>query len=204
MLLHGFGSNMRDLASLCPAIDSEGYVYVCPNAPISVQIGPGTVGYAWFPPEGGEASGEARLSSEEALGSLLEEVLERYPVKPGHAVLGGFSQGGMISYSLGLTMPDAFEGLVALSAQIPDPEGLRARLPADRMQAIFIAHGTQDSMIPVDRARRALGFLEAEGYAPEYNEYDMAHQITQDVLDDLVSWIRRVLPPVRSGSEAGI
>ena len=44
VLLHGYGANMSDLASLCPAIERERYIYVCPNAPIPVQIGPGKIG----------------------------------------------------------------------------------------------------------------------------------------------------------------
>jgi len=50
ILLHGFGANMMDLAGLSPAIDREGYIYACPNAPLPFQIGPGTVGYGWMTP----------------------------------------------------------------------------------------------------------------------------------------------------------
>ena len=49
VLLHGFGANMHDLAGLASFIDSRSYVYVCPNAPLPVQLGPGFTGYAWTP-----------------------------------------------------------------------------------------------------------------------------------------------------------
>ena len=52
MLLHGFGASMADLAGLSPTIDREGYVYACPNAPLSFEIGSGQVGYGWTPPRG--------------------------------------------------------------------------------------------------------------------------------------------------------
>ena len=44
VLLHGFGAHMGDLAGLTPAIDPTGYVYICPNAPKQVQLGPGNGG----------------------------------------------------------------------------------------------------------------------------------------------------------------
>lgn len=46
ILLHGFGAHMGDLASLSPALDSKGYVYIFPNAPIEMEVGFGTTGYA--------------------------------------------------------------------------------------------------------------------------------------------------------------
>ena len=50
IMLHGFGANMDDLAGLAPAIETEGYVYACPNAPIPFDLGLGQVGYGWSPP----------------------------------------------------------------------------------------------------------------------------------------------------------
>ena len=49
VLLHGYGSHMGDLASLCPVIDRIGYVYICPNAPLPLGMGFGSSGFAWAP-----------------------------------------------------------------------------------------------------------------------------------------------------------
>ena len=193
ILLHGFGSNMHDLASLCPSIDPRGYIYVCPNAPLPLEIGLGATGYAWLiPPEG---SPEAFLSASDQMAAFYEEVLGRYQVHPGWAVLGGFSQGGVMTYRSGLTNPKRFRGLIALSAWIPDTDGLLAELPEQRDQHIFIAHGWADTMIPLTRAREARRFLESEGYVPHYREYQMGHQTSQEEVDDLAGWLRGVLPP---------
>ena len=194
ILLHGFGASMSDLAGLCPAINPDGYVYICPNAPLPVELGPGMVGYAWTPP-GGASSSEDAQRAEEMLDTLFEEVGEEFRVEPGQVILGGFSQGGMMTYRWGLPNPDRFRGLVALSSRISDADGLRARLPASRSQPIFVAHGRQDSMISIEDAAESRSFLEAEGYSPSYKEYRMGHEISQEVLDDLVPWIRDVLLP---------
>ena len=196
MLLHGYGASMGDLAAVCPEIDRESYLYVCPRAPLRIEIGPGMAGYAWMPFEDDGGSEDAQRA-EELLGGLFEEVKGRYEVGPGRVVVGGFSQGGMMAYRWGLTKPELFRGLAALSARVPEPASLRTRLPAGRDQSIFIAHGTEDTMISVEKARESRRFLEAEGYRPKYREYAMGHQITQEVLGDLVPWVRSVLPPIR-------
>ena len=52
IMLHGFGANMQDLAGLAPVINRTGYVYACPNAPISFDLGGGHMGYGWMSPRG--------------------------------------------------------------------------------------------------------------------------------------------------------
>ena len=200
VLLHGFGANMRDLAGLCPAIDRQRYVYICPNGPIPVQVGLGMLGYAWTPP-GESGTPEDAQRAEEMLATLVDEVMERRRVEPEQVILGGFSQGGMMTYRLGLPNPGMFRGLAVLSSKVPDPEALRLRLPTTRTQAIFIAHGTGDTMISVEDARESRRFLEAEGYRPEYREYSMGHEINQEVLSDLVPWIHSVLSTIPSEQE---
>jgi phospholipase/carboxylesterase len=195
VLLHGFGANMHDLAGLCPAIDREGYLYACPNAPLPFQLGPpGQVGYGWTPPRGhGTAEDSQRAAG--LLETFFDEVMEQYHVTPGQVILMGFSQGGGMTYRCGLGKPEVFTGLAALSSSMPDPEELRVTLPAQRTQPIFISHGAYDEIAPVGLAQEARAFLEGEGYHPQYKEYPMKHEISQDVMNDLVPWIKDVLPP---------
>ena len=200
ILLHGFGAHMGDLASLAPAIDAENYVYIFPNAPIPFEIGPGATGFGWTYPR--HIPQELRRADDvdavvEMLAVLVDEVTESYAIEQGQAILGGFSQGGMMTYRYGLPNPDIFKGLAALSAVAPDEDTMRGKLPADRSQPIFIAHGTSDMVIEVQMAKDTLEFLRAEGYQPLYNEYPMAHEISQQTLTDLAQWIRQTLPPVR-------
>ena len=195
ILLHGFGANMQDLASLAPAINREGYVYACPQAPLSFQIMPGMVGYGWTP-RGAEATAEDIQNAEDALDTFFVEIMEKYNVSPGNVILSGFSQGGGMTYRCGLRQPGVFAGLAILSGTMPDPDSLRARLPEARSQPIFVAHGTVDSVLPIERGRTAHQLLESEGYQPRYKEYPIAHEISPEVLSDLVEWASAVLPPL--------
>lgn len=195
VMLHGFGANMQDLAGLAPSLNSRGYVYVCPNAPIPFELGPGMIGYGWHPPRG-QAAAEHYDQAETLLSAFLEQALAEFNASDGRALLLGFSQGGGMTYRMGLAQPETFAGLVALSASLPDPEALRPRLPAQRSQPVFVAHGKYDQMVSMDSARRTREFLDAEGYPLEYREYDMGHEIPAEVLRDLTPWLERVLPPL--------
>lgn len=192
IMLHGYGASMYDLADLARLIDTKGYIYVCPNAPVPVQIAQGVLGFAWNVPGKDDPAGALR--SEQKLDGFCQEVMEKHSVAPGQAVLLGFSQGGGLTYRYGLSHPSLFAGLAALSCSIRDPDEMRQRLPGERRQPIFIAHGLHDN---VERARASREFLEAEGYIPKYMEYNMGHEINQDVMNDLVPWVRSILPPLQ-------
>ncbi|MEC8858305.1 MAG: hypothetical protein VX664_13065 [Chloroflexota bacterium] len=194
IMLHGFGANMQDLASLAPAINSTGYVYAFPNAPIPFQLGPGQTGFGWMTPRGGGTT-EETANSEKLLNDFFETVSQQFDVSPGQALLLGFSQGGGMTYRCGLERASDFAGLVALSATLPDQDELVTRLPQERNQPIFIGHGRFDQMVSDDTARSAKSFLESHGYSPDFHIYDMAHEISGEELSDLVPWIAKVLPP---------
>ena len=199
IMLHGFGANMQDLAGLAPALESEGYVYACPNAPIAFDLGLGQVGYGWTPPRG-EATPEDIRHAEGLLSGFFDEILAHFRISAGQALLMGFSQGGGMTYRCGLGRADVFAGLVCLSASLPEPDVLRGRLPQQRVQPIFIAHGR-------------LGFHGVHGECQKHQKISgrggvIARTTTNTTWgmkfpcrcsQDLMPWMTRVLPPWRSG-----
>lgn len=195
ILLHGYGAHMYDLADLAPMLDTDNYIYVLPNGPIPVIVGQGVVGFSWRPArdDGGppEAQEAQALRVDGMLQDFFAEVIERYKTPRGRAALIGFSQGGTMTYNLGLARPDLFAGVACLSTGIGDQELVRSRLPAERTQPVFIGHGLQDNP---ERGRRSRAFLEEAGYTLEYHEYNMGHQIIEEELNDLTPWLHRVLP----------
>ena len=193
VLLHGYGAHMGDLASVAPAIDQDGYVYAFPNAPHRLDTGFGSVGFSWtsFPPE--EDDGAA-AESEQLLGEFIDDIQDRLGVPDGQVVLGGFSQGAMMTLRVGLRSPDRFRGLAVLSGKLMDDDMLDD-LPEHRTQAVFVAHGTDDEMIAVEEGRHTRDSLVQHGYAPEYREYAMAHEIGPNEIADLARWLHTVLPP---------
>ena len=200
VFLHGFGASMYDLVGIGPEIDATGYVYAFPNAPIAVSLGYGRHGFSWSAREGGEPPPPNAPPLDEQLSLFFEDVKQQTGAAGGGIALGGFSQGGGITLRYGLPRPQAFAGLACLSGFFRDADKLRPLLPPQRDQPIFLAHGRRDSIVPPESGLATKAFLEAEGYAPTYREYDMAHQITPQELRDLQTWLHETLPP-RPASE---
>jgi phospholipase/carboxylesterase len=196
VLLHGFGANMQDLANLAPYIDDTGYVYAFPNAPFTVELGPGYVGYSWATGRPGMSQPPVDIADVDAmLDTFMADALSEAGATAGNAVLGGFSQGGGLTLRYGLPRPETFAGLAVLSGFFRDQEATEKRLPAERKQRVFVAHGTNDTMIAIDGGRANKAFLESAGYPVEYHEYAMAHEISPDEIEDLKRWLHDTLPP---------
>ena len=200
MMLHGFGSNMYDLADLAPALNPKEYVYVCPNGPLEMQPG---FSFAWSRMRNMASPADVQQDlhrSEQMLGAFFDEVCEKYHVPLGRAVLLGFSQGGGMSVRTGISRPQTFGGLVSLCGVIPEEPELRPKLPAGRSQRLFIAYGEQDQALFQERAHSARKVLESAGYQVFFKGYPMGHQITAEVVSDLGTWLPSVLAPKSTAS----
>lgn len=196
VLLHGFGANMQDLASLAPYIDETGYAYAFPNAPFTVQLGPGYTGYSWATGRPGmEPPAADAPDVDELLEVFMSEVRSETGAEVGKAVLGGFSQGGGLTLRFGLPRPEQFGGLAVLSGFFRDQETVGKRLPAERKQRIFVAHGTEDPTVAIEGGRATKAFLEGAGYEFEYHEYPIRHEISGPEIEDLKAWLHATLPP---------
>ncbi len=191
LALHGWGANAHDLLGLAPYLHGGRALVLCPQGPVSFEIGPGTLGYGWFPITGsGPMDPGAFARGKAAISAFLDAACEQYPVDRRKLVVLGFSQGGVMAYDLVLREPGRFAGLAALSAWLPEP--LAATLepdPAREVLPTFVAHGSQDPMIPVERGRESRDALERLGVPSVYREYPMGHEIRPETLRDLAEWL---------------
>ncbi len=197
ILLHGFGSNMHDLAAIAPHIDDQKYIYACPNAPVSVDLGLGRRGFAWAS-LGTPLSKDEYLHSQDILLSFILELTSALDTPKNQIVLGGFSQGAMMTYGIGIPRPGYFAGLIALGGLLDDETVPANATPVQTDQPIFIAHGTLDTVIPIESARSAKVRLENVGFCPTYKEYPIAHEINHDILTDLSRWLENLFPGISS------
>ena len=193
ILLHGYGSHMGDLAGLAPAIDEENYIYLCPNAPIEMNVGFGQKGYAWYPiSPGTDPDSDSLSESVEHLNDTIESVIEKYPIDESRVFIGGFSQGGMMTMHAGLTQPGKYLGAFILSSRILMKEEFENKINETEKIPIFMSHGLTDTVISIKDGRSTKELLKSYGYEVEYREYDMAHQIIQETIADLKNWIVRL------------
>jgi predicted esterase len=113
----------------------------------------------------------------------LTRLFERCLVDPHHIAVAGFSDGASYAVSLGLINGDLFTHIMAYSPGFIIP-GMRHGQPR-----VFIAHGTHDHILPIDRCgRRIANELDAAGYAVDFNEFDGDHMIRPEMVDRSMTW----------------
>ena len=191
LALHGRGANATDLLGLAPHLCGGVFRVICPQAPLEVALGPGMTGYAWFPMStGGEIDTAAFLSARDRLRTFVDQCAERYPLAAGRLALLGFSQGGGMAYSLGLSKPDRFAGMCILSSWLREGT-LDALGVADGVDSLptLVHHGRRDELIGLDRAEHSIALLKKMRVPVDYTEYDMGHEITSRSLADLSKWL---------------
>jgi phospholipase/carboxylesterase len=124
--------------------------------------------------------------------------LPRYPIDGKKLAVLGFSQGGVMAYSLGLGEPERFAALAALSSWLPrDLLSVLPDVPATEQLPILIQHGSNDQLVDVGRARQSVETLRNLRVPITYREYEMGHEINARSLGDLSAWLQeKVLSPI--------
>jgi thioredoxin len=189
LLLHGYGADERDLAALAPYLDPEGrLLIVCPRGPEAV---PGA-GYSWYDMGAAEPSAAGIPEVIDALDDLLDAVCVEHQLDRADAIVAGFSQGGSLAYALAYRISARRRpvGVAALSSfLLEDVPGLAYSWGEDGLPPAFIAHGTQDPMLPAERGRLAAEALKQRGVPVVYREYPMAHQVALESMQDAHAWL---------------
>lgn len=188
ILLHGVGSNEKDLFGLAGLLPDDMYV-ISPRGQFTMEPGR----YAWYAVDFSTGrpviNAGQEASSREVIRTFIREVKTEYDVD--EVYLGGFSQGAIMSYSIGLTHPNELEGIISLSGRILSE--IRPAVKTDsflKKLRVFVGHGVQDNMLPVHYAREAKEYLESFGLQPDYHEYQIGHQISSAMLQDLNEWLK--------------
>ena len=203
--LHGLGADGHDFEPLVPMLalpPGLAVRFVFPHAPMRpVTINMGMRMRAWYDifQLGGGREDETGIRASQA---LLEGLIAREKTRGIAAqriVLAGFSQGGAIALQTGLRHAERLAGILALSTWLPLAETLEAeRHVMNRDVPIFMAHGTRDAMIGLDRAERSRARLVELGYAPQWQSYAMGHEVCPEEIAAIAAWLTRVLPTLGS------
>jgi phospholipase/carboxylesterase len=190
VLFHGRGTSEHDLFPLLDELDPERRLLgVTPRGPLSLPPG----GAHWYA-LGGIPTPEPRTFADtrERLAEWLDGVPERTGVPWERTVLGGFSQGTVMSYALGLGegRPSP-AGIMAMSGFLPSVPGFELDLASRAGLPVAIAHGTLDQVIPVRFGREAAETLRDAGLDVSYRESPIGHGIDPRALAELRAWLAR-------------
>ena len=181
VLFHGRGSDERDLFPLLDELDPQRRLLgVTPRGPLSLPPG-GAHWYAF------QEVGYPDPATFRETYAAVADWLDGFGIE--HVVLGGFSQGAVMTYALGLgegrPRPTA---LVPLSGFMPTVPGFELSLEPP-LPRVAIGHGTYDEVIPVEFGRQARETLEGAGADVLYREYPLAHGVDPGFLAELAPWI---------------
>ena len=201
ILLHGLGADGYDFVPAVRELETHGAPaarYVFPHAPtMPVTINGGYVMRAWYDILGADLvrrEDERGIRASQAMvEALIEREVER-GVARARIVVAGFWQGGAITLHTGLRQPQPLAGLIALSCYLPLADAFpREASAASKGVPLFLAHGTQDPVVPLARGTASRDTLKAAGYSVEWHDYPMPHSVSAEEIRDIAAFMQRVL-----------
>jgi phospholipase/carboxylesterase len=192
VLFHGRGVDENDLFPLLDVLDPERRLLAAtPRGPLSLPPG----GAHWYAvARVGYPDPDTFHATYPRAAAWLDGLLAEHGLSHDQTVLGGFSQGGVMSYALGLGAGrPAPAGVIALSSFMPKVEGFELDL-ADRTGfRVAIGHGELDPVIGVEFGREARERLEEAGADVTYHESPITHTIDPRFLAGLPEWVEATL-----------
>jgi len=168
--------------------------FVFPNAPVRpVTINNGVRMRAWYDIVDFDLANRADetgvLESVAQIDALIAREAER-GVPASRVLLAGFSQGGAVTLATGLRRVEPLAGLVGLSTYLPAPGKADAALvPGAARQPVFMAHGTQDPVVPHAAGRQSADWLRGHGFDVAWREYAMPHSVCAQEIVELGDWL---------------
>lgn len=201
--LHGLGADGNDFV---PIVDELGLGtehsvrFVFPNAPVRpVTINNGMPMRAWYDIKGMGIADKQDADGIRASAQAIEQLIAREHergVASERIVLAGFSQGGAIALHTGTRHPQALAGVMGLSTYLPLGETLDGEASdANRSVAILMAHGSEDPVLPISLGQTSRDHLRRAGYAVDWHEYPMQHQVCMPQIATIGRWLKQRLAP---------
>lgn len=191
VLLHGYGSNEQDLFSFAETLPKN-WLIVSFRAPLEL----GADSYSWFDIDFMNAQNPIDLAqAEQSADRILRQIKkikENYGLTESITHLIGFSQGGILSYTLALTHPELFSKVAVLSTYLEEkllPNVSKNKKSLGKLR-FFISHGTDDAVIPLDWGRKAADYLYEKGCYFSFREYMSGHGVNQKNYMDLMDFLQ--------------
>lgn len=189
ILMHGLGSNEKDLFSFANQLP-DSFLVISLQAPIKLS----NDSYAWY--HLSFENGKPISNSTEAEASRLMIINFINTLKRKHALnekriyLCGFSQGAIMAFSIGLTVPEKIKGIAVMSGRLLEEvkPSIASKNKLKKLN-VFISHGTKDNVLPVSNAREANTYLKQLNINATYKEYPEPHTISNAMFNDLLMWL---------------
>ena len=170
ILCHGYGGDGKDIAILASYWRAHltETIFICPDAPEKCAASP--TGYQWFDlmDQTPEQILSKSLVAENKLNKLIDEVKSKYNLSSDQIIIGGFSQGCMITLQTGIKRKDKINSIIGFSGRIINTDHLAKNIIS--RPNIILMHGDLDQVVTID------AFLEAKEFFGKHN-YDIETKI---------------------------
>jgi len=195
--LHGLGADGNDFVPIVPQLEcarTRAVRFVFPHAPVRpVTINNGMRMRAWYDILGFEIARDQDSTgirgSMAQVQRLIAREIER-GIEPSNLLLAGFSQGGAIALRLGLAQTRALGGVIGLSCYLLEADSIAEWLTgAGRRTPVFMAHGSQDPIVPMVLGQQAVTCLSGQQIAVEWSEWPMQHAVCPPEIAALDRWM---------------
>lgn len=196
--LHGLGDSGNGFSPIVPELRlpaNAGIRFLFPHAPeIPVTINGGMRMRAWYDIKTMDLTNRADEAgvrqSATAVTALLDKLISD-GIPSERIMLAGFSQGGVIALHLLPRLPYKLAGFMALSTYMACPEKLAAeQLTHNKNTPVFIAHGTQDPVVPLSAGQQAYNTYKAAGFNVSWRDYRMPHSVCAQEVDEISRFIQ--------------
>jgi phospholipase/carboxylesterase len=201
VLFHGYGADMNDLVSLAGSIQApKNSNWYFPNGPLSVPLGGHFEGRAWFPISLAEIQAGTTLDLSDRIPPGMKKsrenaraFIEKLGVAPSRLVIGGFSQGAMLSTDLMLHMTEPPAGLALLSGTLINKAAWEELAKAHAGFRFFQSHGARDQVLSFEHAQKLEQLFKRAGWSGSLQRFEGGHEIPSEVLIQLGAFLRKVL-----------
>ena len=191
ILMHGVGSNEKDLFSFANQLP-DSFLVISLRAPI--ELGKDSYGWYHLSFENGKPISnpiEAEASRLMII-DFINNLKNKHAFNEKRVYLCGFSQGSIMAYSVGLTVPEKIKGIAIMSGRLlEEVKPMIASKDKLKNLKVFISHGTNDNVLPINNAREANTYLQQLGITATYKEYPEQHTISNAMFNDLLIWLRK-------------
>lgn len=189
LLLHGVGSNEQNMFSFADMLPDK-YKVVSVRGPLTLGNG----SYAWFQVQfglnGPVINKEQAENARKEIIMFIDDLKAVEEFDQNQVYLIGFSQGGIMSYSVALTEPEKVKGIAVMSGRLL-PEIKPLIVSEDRLKKlrIFVSHGKLDPVLQYSYAEDAVAYLKSKELQTDFYTYDEVHTINRQMLADVTSWL---------------
>ncbi|MDB2385088.1 phospholipase [Polaribacter sp.] len=193
ILLHGYGSNEKDLFSFAEELPDE-FLIISAQAPYML----GYDSHAWYSINFDDVNGkfsdlDQARESVDKIAVFIDEIKLKYSTKADKTFVLGFSQGAILSYSLSFLYPNKVDYVIALSGYINKELLPKTIASAKITTKYYCSHGTVDQVLPIEWARNSKPFLDNLGLDNQYSEYPVGHGVAPQNFVSFKNWILKHL-----------